>query len=255
MNSPRLPIRIVLVDTSHPGNIGAAARAMKNMLLDDLVLVRPRSFPDPEALARAAGADDVLERARVVQSLDEALTDCAVVIGTTARPREHRWDVIDVHEAAPRLLAAEQSAFGQGPVAAVLFGSERFGLTNEELLRCNWLTRIPANPQYESLNVAMAVQIVCYELFKAGGVQRVQRVEHLGDITPLAASADVQRFYEHLEAVMQEVGFTDRTQSKGHLMGRIKRLFNRAQLDQNEVNILRGFLTAVQERRRRAGGA
>ena len=238
-------IRIVLVETSHPGNIGAVARAMKNMGLEQLVLVSPRQFPHPEAAARASGADDVLARASVVETLPEALAGCGFVAATTSRERDQYFRVADVREAAGRLL----SETVRGPVA-VLFGSERAGLTNEQLEAAHLLVRIPASGTYPSLNLAMAVQIVAYELFRAGGVS----VEPAPAAGPLADPAELARLYEHFAQVLEEVDFRDRTQSGTHLMGRIRRFLQRAELDRNEVNILRGFLTAVQRRRRRAGG-
>jgi TrmH family RNA methyltransferase len=237
-------IRIVLVETSHPGNIGAVARAMKNMGLVQLVLVSPRQFPHPEAAARASGADDVLARARVVASLPEALAGCGFVAATTSRGRDQYFRVADVRAAAERLLSATE----RGPVA-VLFGSERAGLTNEQLEAAHLLVRIPASETYPSLNLAMAVQIVAYELFRAGGVS----LEPAPAAGPLADPAELERLYEHFAQVLTEVDFRDRTESGTHLMGRIRRFLQRAELDRNEVNILRGFLTAVQRRRRRAG--
>ncbi len=239
-------IRIVLVDTSHPGNIGAAARAMKNMALDDLALVRPLGFPHADATARASAALDVLMRARVCATLAEAVADCGLIVGATARPRQQHWDVLDARAAAARILSESRTR----PVA-VLFGSERAGLTNEELGQCQWLVRIPANPEYESLNLAMAVQLVCYELFVARGAW-LPGVER--DV-PLASATEMERFYEHLERVMIEVDFKDRTESGAHLMNRFRRLFNRAEPDENEINILRGLLTAVQGKRRKAGSS
>jgi TrmH family RNA methyltransferase len=240
------PIRFVLVETSHPGNIGAVARAMKNMGLTDLVLVKPREFPHEEANARAAGAEDLLARARVCETLEEAIADCGLVLATTARTREQHFTVLEAREAAGRVVA--ESRTGGGAVA-VVFGTERFGLSNEHLLRAHALLRIPANPEYESLNIAMAAQLIAYEIRLAArdSAPALQRE------VPLATAAEMERFYLHLEAVMQEVGFRDRTQAGTSLMGRIRRLFNRAELDANEVNILRGLLTAVQSRRRRAG--
>jgi TrmH family RNA methyltransferase len=238
------PIRIVLVDTTHPGNIGAVARAMKNMALEDLALVRPDSFPHAEATARASGAGDVLGSAQVFATLHEAIADCGLIVGATARPRQQHWTVLEPREAALRLVVESNNAR-----AAVLFGSERVGLSNEELERCQWLVRIPASPAYESLNVAMAVQIMCYELFLASGHALATASREV----PLATATEMQRLYEHLEQVMTEVGFHDRTESGVHLMSRLRRLLNRAEPDENEVNILRGFLTAVQGKRRRAG--
>jgi TrmH family RNA methyltransferase len=243
---PLAAIRIVLVEPSHPGNIGAVARAMKNMGLSELVLVRPRAFPDPEATARASGADDLLVRARVMDTVTEALQDVGFVAATTSRPRDQNFRALDLHEAAQRVF--EMSA--RGP-AAVLFGAERTGLTNEELALANLLIRIPANPEYPSLNLAMAVQLTTYELFLAAGSPASSRP--LSEPTvPLAPGADLERFYAHLQEVMDEVDFKDRTTGGTHLMTRIRRLFQRCEMDQNEVNILRGILTSVQQKRRRA---
>jgi cysteine desulfurase len=246
-------IRVVLVETSHPGNIGAVARAMKNMGLSQLVLVRPKSFPDPEATARASGATDVLERARVVPDLVSGIGDCGLVIATTARERDPNIRVLEVREAAVR--AVEDSA--RGPVA-LLFGNERTGLTNDELAFANLLLRIPANPEYSSLNLAMAVQLVTYEIYRARGATYAQPpralAEELGSAdVPLATAADMARLYTHFAAVLEEIDFRDRTASGRHLIDRIRRFLNRAELDQNEVNILRGILTAVQRKRRMAG--
>lgn len=243
-----LPIRFVLVEPSHPGNIGAVARAMKNMGLAELVLVNPREFPHPEATARASGADDVLAQARVAGSLQEAIAGCGLVLATTARTREQYYRVLDAREAAARMVAEARA--GSGAVA-VLFGTERYGLSNEHLLAAHALLRIPANPEYESLNIAMAAQLIAYEVRMAARAPQ-QTVVAQRD-APLAAPEELERFYAHLEEVMNEADFRDRTQSGTHLMGRIRRLFNRAELDGNEVNILRGILTAVQNRRRRAG--
>jgi TrmH family RNA methyltransferase len=236
-------IRIVLVAPSHPGNIGAAARAMKNMALEELVLVNPRQFPHPEANARASGADDVLAAARVVPSLAEALADCGYVAATTSRDRDQYFRVVDVREAASRLVSESSTA-----PAAVVFGSERSGLANEELESAHALIRIPASPAYASLNLAMAVQLVAYELYRARGVVAPAAA-------PLASTQEMERLYGHIAAVLEEIDFRDRTQSGTHLMARIRRLLQRAELDHNEVNILRGILTAVQNRRRTAGGA
>ena len=232
-------VRIVLVDPSHPGNIGSVARAMKNMGLSDLVLVRPRSFPDEQAVALAAGADDVLAAARVVESVPEALADCGFVAATTSRPRSYHWEF-----ATPRDLAVRVTRLPSDARAALLFGGERYGLANEDLQYCSVLVRIPANPAYCSLNLAMSVQLLAYELFLAReSPQSVTQLE-----APLAAGAELEHFYAHLAEVLAEVQFEDRT---GHLMERLRRLFNRAALDRNELNILRGILAAVQGARSR----
>ena len=240
------PIRIVLVEPSHPGNIGAVARAMKNMGLEQLVLVEPRQFPHSEAIARASGADDVLEKARVVATVKEALAGCGLIAATTSRPRDQYFRIADVREAAQRVLRESQRA-----PAAVLFGPERAGLTNEQLETAHLLIRSPASETYPSLNLAMAVQIVAYELYLAGGAQ----IDTAPAAGSLADPGEMERLYEHLAQVLEEIDFRDRTQGGTHLMGRLRRLFQRAALDRNEVNILRGILTAVQSRRRRAGRA
>jgi len=245
-------IRVVLVDPSHPGNIGAVARAMLNMDLHELVLVRPRQFPHPEATARASGAESLLAAARVVGSVPEAVAGCGFIAATTARERDQNFLVQDVRVAAARLVRAA----GASP-AAVLFGTERTGLTNEDLEVSHVLVRIPANAAYASLNLAMAVQLVCYEVLRAR--QELLRPAAAppepvqADGTPLATPEQMRMLYRHLEQVFAEVQFRDRTQSGTHLMARVRRILQRALLDQNEVNILRGFLTAVQDRRRAAG--
>jgi tRNA (cytidine32/uridine32-2'-O)-methyltransferase len=230
-------VRIVLIDPSHPGNIGSVARAMKNMALCDLTLVRPRSFPHAESNALAAGADDILAGARIVETVAEAIGDCGFIAGTTSRPRSYYWEFTTPRDAAARIV-------GLGPEnrAALLFGSERYGLANEDLKYCNVLVRIPANPAYCSLNLAMSVQLLAYEIFLA----REQPQSHTQLELPLAPSSDVEHFYAHLHQVLDEIDFEDRT---GHLMERLRRLFNRAQLDRNELNIMRGILSAVQGRR------
>jgi TrmH family RNA methyltransferase len=237
-------IRIVLVETSHPGNIGAVARAMKNMALDELVLVRPKVFPHADATARASGADDVLARARVVGTVAEALEGCGFVTATTSRDRDQNFRVLDVRDAAARILDESRRA-----PSAILFGAERTGLTNEDLQAAHALMRIPASSEYLSLNLAMAVQIVAYEIYRAQAAPLQQPARDV----PMASPADMERLYEHLAQVMEAVEFRDRTQSGTNLKSRIHSFLQRAELDQNEVNILRGFLTAVQNRRRHAG--
>jgi TrmH family RNA methyltransferase len=245
MDSP--DIRMVLVAPSHPGNIGAAARAMKNMALSTLVLVEPKQFPHPEASARASGADDVLAAARVVRSLAEAVAGCGFVAATTARDRDQHFRVVDVREAALRIVAEARRA-----PAAVLFGAERSGLTNEQLETAHALVRIPASAAYPALNLAMAVQLVAYELFRAAGTGATTSA---APAAPLATAQEMQRLYAHFAQVLEEIDFRDRTQGGTQLMSRIRRFLQRAELDENEVHILRGILTAVQGRRRHAGEA
>jgi len=235
-------VRVVLIDPSHPGNIGSVARAMKNMGLDDLVLVRPRSFPHSDAVTLAAGADDVLRQARVVGSIAEAIADCGFVAGTTSRPRSHNWDFL-----TPRDLAGRVCGLLPESRAALLFGSERFGLANEDLQYCNVLVRIPANPAYCSLNLAMSVQLIAYELY----VEWTHPESAVQFERPLATGAEMALFYSHLQRVLDQIAFEDRNGS-GHLMTRLKRLFNRSQMDQNEINIMRGIFTAIEGRRRTA---
>ena len=242
--SPNFELRIVLVETSHPGNIGAVARAMKNMALSQLVLVRPKVFPSAEATARASGADDVLQQTRVVDSVAAAVADCGLVAATTARERDQNFRVLDVRDAAQRLVQEAQ----RSPVA-LLFGSERTGLTNDELAQVHLLLRIPANPDYLSLNLSMAVQLAAYEIYRARGATYAP----LPAETPLASGEEMARLYTHLEEVLREIDFRDRTVSGTSLMARIRRFVQRAELDKNEANIVRGILTHVQRKRRAAG--
>jgi tRNA (cytidine32/uridine32-2'-O)-methyltransferase len=238
-----MSLRIVLVGTSHPGNIGSVARAMKTMGLEDLYLVAPERFPAAEATAMASNAADVLGRARICSRLREAVDDCGLVVGTTARPRQMAWRVLEPREAALEICQA-----GVSGEVALLFGSERSGLSNEEIEQCQLLVTIPTGSQYASLNLAMAVQVLAYEVLVASRSPRAAVEQRV----PLATAAEMEKLFEQLEQVLEEIDFRDRTGS-GQLMLRLRRLFNRAVLDQNEANILRGILTAVQGRRRRAG--
>jgi tRNA (cytidine32/uridine32-2'-O)-methyltransferase len=228
-------IRIVLVDSQHPGNIGASARAMKNMGLESLVLVRPQVPVDPEAAARAAGAADLLARARVVATVDEAVGDCGLVFGTTARQRSANWRVVGAREAAADLAAATTAR-----PAAVLFGGERNGLSNEALERCQALVRIPCAIGYESLNLAQAVQVIAYEIRMArlgGGVAAA--------VQPPATADEVRALEAHLERVMLRSGFMHEGNA-GQLGARVRRLITRAAPDDGEVRILRGWLAAIE---------
>jgi len=240
-------VRIVMVHTSHPGNIGAAARAMKNMCLSDLVLVSPSRFPSDEATARASGADDVLAAARVVDTLAAAVCDCRVVIGASARLRAVQWPLLRPREAAA-LAAAEA---GNAPVALV-FGRESSGLSNDELDLCTHLVHIPTNPAFSSLNVAMAVQVLCYELMLALDHGQVPAVGAPGE--GVASNAEMEGFFGHLEQALDEIGFTDERRS-AKLMRRLRRLFHRAAPASEEVNILRGILSAAQGRKSMRRGA
>jgi TrmH family RNA methyltransferase len=233
-------IRVVLVRPTHPGNIGAAARAMKTMGLRSLALVEPCAPRDEQARAMAANATDVLDTARVYGSLDEAIRDCAWVVGTSARHRRIEWPELTPGQAADELLARSRSQ----PVA-MLFGQERAGLTNEELDRCQAVVTIPADPDYSSLNVAAAVQILAYEISKASLAGRPSTHR-----APLATHEDMRYFYRHLQEVLIETGFLD-PRNPRLLMRRLVRLFNRAAPDDNELNILRGILTEIQRTYRR----
>lgn len=232
-----MSVRIVLVGTTHPGNIGAVARAMKNMGLEDLVLVEPRYFPHADATARASGAEDVLESARVVGSLAEALADCNYVAGASARSRTIGWPTL-----VPRTCAERLEAEAADGVAAAVFGPEKSGLSNDDLDRCHALLTIPTVPGFSSLNLAMAVQVLCYELrmVRLGGQGGAAPRE-----TPLATGDQLEHFYDHLERVLTASGFLDPDNPR-QLMRRLRRLFARAEPDQNEINILRGILASLE---------
>lgn len=234
-----LNIRVVLIGTSHPGNIGAVARGMKNMFLERLYLVRPKHYPNAEATARASGADDVLAAAKVCQTLDEALTGCGLVLGMSARLRKLPWPQLDARAGA-RLAVAESAR----TEVALVFGNENSGLTNEELERCNYLVHIPANPTYSSLNLGAAVQVIAYEVMMAER-ERAESSPRVSEEGAEPASAnELELFYEHLQRVLMEIGFLDPANPR-HLMRRMRRLFGRARVDKNEMNILRGILSAV----------
>ncbi len=236
-------IRVVLVETTHPGNIGAAARAMKTMGLRRLYLVQPKAYPHADASARAAGADDVLAQATVCGSLHEALRGALLVIGTSARPRALEWTRLDPRECAARIIA--ESAAGE---VALVFGRERTGLTNAELDRCHFVAAIPCNPAYRSLNLASAVQVIGYELMMAVREPAAAVSERMAE--PLASADEVELFYRHLEQTLIALRFLDPDNPR-HLMRRLRRLFSRARMTRNEVNILRGILTAAQADRPR----
>ena len=236
-----MSIRIVLVGTTHPGNIGAVARAMKNMGLSDLYLVNPKVFPHEDATARASGASDILERAKVVDSLDKALVDCVYVAGASARSRTINWPSMGPRDCAERMIREDAN----GDVACV-FGPEKTGLHNDDLDLCHTLLTIPTDPGFSSLNLAMAVQVFAYEIRVASMLDEgpVFEVE-----APPATSDEMEHFYEHLENVLRDIRFLDPDNPR-HLMRRMRRLFIRARPDKNEVNILRGILTAVDRTRK-----
>lgn len=229
-------IRIVLVETSHSGNIGSAARAMKTMGLSNLYLVSPKSV-DEQSITLAAGADDVVRNAHIVDTFEQAIEDCSLVIGTSARLRHLQSTLID-----PRKCAEKASAH-QGQVA-IVFGRERVGLTNEELLKCHYHLNIPANPEYSSLNLAMAVQLVSYEMRMAFLTKNKTEstLSTIEDIYPTAQ--EMEYFFAHTEQVYQSLGFI---QNQG-VIQKLRRLYNRSSLEKNELNILRGMLSAIEKR-------
>ncbi len=234
-------IRMVLVNTSHPGNIGGAARALKNMGLSRLYLVAPRDFPAEKAVWRAAGALDVLDAAVVVDSLDEAIAGCGLVVGTSARERRIPWPLLNPRECGERAIAES----GEHEVA-ILFGREDRGLTNEELHKCHYHVHIPANEDYSSLNLAAAVQVIAYEM----------RMAHLSDAEgrapsythwdmPPAKVEALEHYYEHLQQTLETLGFLEPDNPR-QTMTRLRRLYGRVRVDEMELGILRGMLTATQ---------
>lgn len=232
-----------MVETSHPGNIGAAARAMKNMALERLYLVNPVLFPHREAVSRSSGAEDILERAVVCDSLQQALEGCALVFGASARSlRAIPWPQVDARGCATMLAQRRDEAIE----VALLFGREDAGLTNEELELCNYLVHIPTNPDYSSLNVAAAIQVLAYELYMARIGKWQGTPSNKADVP--ASAEEVEGFFRHLEQTLVAIGFLDPDNPR-QLMRRLRRLFNRAELEKVEVNILRGILTSVMKRR------
>ena len=233
-------IRVVLIGTTHPGNIGGVARAMKNMHLSDLVLVAPQTkFPCGQARARASGAIDVLENTRVVDNLDSAIEDCSMVAGASARLRAIPWPVSDARECAEKMVTVSAEA-----KVALVFGRERSGLTNEELERCNHLVHIPANEAYSSLNIAAAVQVLSYEVHMAMRDKAKLKL-HVANDYPMSTSEEMEGLYQHFEQALQTIGFLN-PENPRQLMRRLRKLFNRAQLDKMEMNILRGILAAAE---------
>ena len=239
-------IRIVLSHTSHPGNIGAAARAMKTMGLSRLALVNPKKFPHNEAIARAAGAEDVLVNAQICSSLEEALADTVFALAISARHRNLGPEPVQAREAASEVLDLAKNG-----VVALVFGNETSGLSNEEVQHCQRTVFIPACSDYTSLNLGSAVQILCYELRLAafGGCPPVV-TKAVPFASPLATNEDVERFYTHLESVMVATKFLDPRQPK-RLMPKLRRLFGRSELERDEINILRGILDAIEKNIRR----
>ena len=238
-------IRIVLVEPTHPGNIGAAARAMKTMGLRRLYLVNPVRFPSADATAMASGADDLLVNACVCRDLAEALSGCGRVIGTTARERRIPWPVMDPRTAATEIVERASNSVE----VAVLFGREHSGLNNDEVESCQAMVRVPTDEAFSSLNLAAAVQLVAYEVRMAALLAGGARLGVTASTEVPATQDEMERMYAHLEDTLAKVGFLDPEKPR-RLMRRLRRLYNRALLDQSEVNILRGFFTAIQGRLR-----
>lgn len=235
-------VRIVLVNTSHPGNIGGVARAMKNMGLSQLYLVDPREYPSERAEWRASNATDVLSQAVVVSTLDEAIADCGLVVGTSARERRIPWPLLTPRECGDRTMAEAS----EHPVA-IVFGREDRGLTNEELHKCHYHVHIPSNPEYSSLNLAAAVQVLTYEVRMTCLNQQNQgQALHFDDWDmPPAKSEALENYYQHLEETLQRLDFIQADNPR-QTMTRLRRLYNRIRLDEMELAIMRGMLTAVQ---------
>jgi TrmH family RNA methyltransferase len=238
-------IRIVLVGTTHPGNIGATARAMKNMGLSDLALVSPKIYPSDEANARAAGADDILAAAQVFADLDGALADRQQIIGASARLRTIAWPQLDPKQCADKVMADTRLK------TAILFGRERTGLSNDELERCHFLLHIPCNPEFSSLNVAAAVQVVAYELFQAALKTAPPPTE--SEAAEWANGEEMESFHGHLLQTLHEIGFLHDNKSSPALIRRLRRIFNRSGLEKTDIHILRGILSTVQKRTRLGG--
>lgn len=240
--SPLANIRIVLVKTQHPGNIGSSARAMLTMGLAELVLVDPERFPHPQARMTAAHAEAVIEQARVVPTLADAVAGCGWVIASSARPRHLGDEPLTPWHAAERAVHAAAQAR-----VAIVFGCERTGLTNEELDLCHAVMMIPANPGYSSLNLSQAVQVIAYELRKAALPEALAvsaKRDHPWYAPPPAE--EMERFYEHLQRILLSTGFLDPANPR-LLMRRLRQFFNRAAPDRNELNILRGMLSSVEK--------
>ncbi|KGK84688.1 RNA methyltransferase [Stutzerimonas degradans] len=241
-------IRVVLVNTSHAGNIGGAARAMKNMGLSHLVLVDPEDFPSSDAVARASGATDILDGAQVVATLEEALVGCTLVLGTSARDRRIPWPLLDPRECATASLERAE----QGGEVALVFGREYAGLTNEELQRCHFHVHIPSSPEFSSLNLAAAVQVLTYEVRMAwlaaqGQPTKMEKLETTAMLDAQPVTADeLEHYFGHLEQTLIEIGFLDPAKPR-HLMPRLRRLYGRSGISKLEMNILRGILTETQK--------
>lgn len=237
-------IKIVLVETSHTGNMGSVARAMKTMGLTNLCLVNPVIKPDSQSISLAAGASDIIKNAQILSSLEQAIADCHLVIGTSARPRSLQWPNLTPKECGDKII--QEAATEK---VALVFGRERVGLTNDELQKCHYHVGIPANPDYSSLNLAMSVQVLCYEIRMSLlnlPTDLSNPVENDDAIT-FPKDEDIERFYQHLEQTLLKTGFIN-SNHPGQIMGRLRRLFTRARIEQQELNILRGILTSIDKK-------
>lgn len=233
-------VKVVLVGTSHSGNIGSAARAMKVMGLSRMVLVDPQCQVDAQAIALAAGASEIALNAEIYPTLEAAVADCGLVVGTSARSRTLEWPILEPRQCAEKLIAEAELH----PVA-VVFGRERTGLTNDELQRCHYHVCVPANPEYSSLNIAMAVQLLSYELRMAWLALKPNQDPHQVE-SAYPHHQELERFYQHLQTVITQTEFIS-AQQPGQVMNKLRRMFTRARPEAQEINMLRGILTAVQK--------
>ena len=233
-------VKVVLVGTTHPGNIGATARAMKNMGILDLALVEPKEFPSDVATFRSKAAKDILEKASVHTSLEEAISECELVVGTSARGRTVPWPVLN-----PREAAEEMHKSSLNGKVAIVFGREDRGLTNEELGLCNFHVHIPSDPEYSSLNLSQAVQILAYEI-RLSYLQDRHVNEEYWDVE-LANNEQTERLINHMDELMQEVDFYD-VENPRKLLVRVRRFFKRSKIDVMEANIFRGLFATIQKK-------
>lgn len=236
-------IKIVLVETSHTGNMGSAARAMKTMGLTNLCLVNPIIKPDSQSISLAAGASDIIKNAHICSSLTQAIADCNLVIGTSARSRSLQWPNL-----TPKVCADKIVQQALNSKVALVFGRERVGLTNDELQKCDYHVSIPANPDYSSLNLAMSVQVLCYEI-RMSMLNTQDLTSNPIEVAEVdfPTNADIERFYQHLQQTLLNTGFIN-ANHPGQVMGRLRRLFTRAHVEQQELNILRGILTSIDKK-------
>jgi tRNA (cytidine32/uridine32-2'-O)-methyltransferase len=238
-------IRVILIQSSHPGNIGSTARSLKNMGLSQLYLVSPLKFPSEEATAYASNARDLLDNAKVVSTLEQALVGCTLVLGTSGRSRSVAWPTLTPREAAQEILQILAHPPNSGDIA-LLFGREQHGLSNEELECCHYQISIPANPAYPSLNIAQAVQVISYEIYSQFLGLKTDEFAEITPVNQLATADEMALFFKALETTLVQLHFLDLAEPR-HLMSRLRRLFGKARVSKTELNILRGILTAIQK--------